>query len=634
MFACLQTATRAAACSRTHACAPARVQLDVDAAGAARYSTAPPWAQEPDAPPQRWTHHWRQCVAFLPGAGLPLRAGQRLTLRASHDDHSIWFHVDASPPPAAVAAADVDAAPLPLSRPPPDAAHAARLGSRERVWQLNDERYASALRAGAAAALAAAPHAACDAHSPLRVAVLGDGPLLSRIAAALPRAAAVTALVSTPEQLVVVARAASAASASASASASARTAPVRAALASRFLRDADGAGACADDGLREGVFDVALAEPYYALLDTCALPWAPACHFWRELSALRARGALARDAPVAPARATLHARLVALPELAASRAAVGDVCGVDVSRANALLRPPHAAADDADVAAGAEEQALAGAFPVQLFQVAAGGFRPLSDPVQFATLPFATSDWAPLAGTAQLRVHAQEGRADALLLWVSYESGGAAADGCADGCADGADDASCVSGAPPMRPPSPDAAAADDGRHALAPGFQRQAVALLRRGVRVAAGDVARVAWELDETLALRVSFAPPSCSGGEEEDSGDDDGSGGGGARERLPRRAAKAGGEAARAARKGARRAAKAAAAAARAAPAEASFRPCHLCAGAHPLLVRCRMDASGAWRFVCGRCWVTVSGGGTDGDAAHPHYRYGGEWRAFKR
>jgi hypothetical protein len=476
-------------------------QLDVDASGAAHYSTAPPLAQ---AAPQRWTHHWRQCVAFLPGAGVPLRAGQRLTLRASHDDHSIWFHVHASPPDADSADADADAPPLPmaLSRPPPDAAHAARLGSRERVWQLNDERYACALRGGAAAALAAARPAGDGddaARSPLRVAVLGDGPLLPRIAAALPRAAAVTALVSTPEQLVVVARAASAAASAAASSSSSSShappvhaaAPVRAALASRFLRGADdgemNGGACG------GVFDVALAEPYYALLDTCALPWAPACRLWRELSALRARGALARGAPVAPARATLHARLVALPALAASRAAVGDVCGVDVSRANALLRPPCAAASEQDEQQAEQqaEQALAGAFPVQLFQVAAGGLRLLSDPVQLTALDFATSDWAPRAGAAEARARA-DGHADALLLWVSYEYDGGSAG---------------VSGAPRTRPDDDNRDNRDDHGAALAPGFERQAVALLRRRMRVAAGDVARVAWALDETLSLRVSF-------------------------------------------------------------------------------------------------------------------------------
>ena len=81
----------------------------------------------------------------------------------------------------------------------------------------------------------------------------------------------------------------------------------------------------------------------------------------------------------------------------------------------------------------------------------------------------------------------------------------------------------------------------------------------------------------------------------------------------------------------RREAKVAAKAERKAARAAPLEASFKPCHLCAGAHPLLIRCRIDAAGLWRMVCGRCWKTVSGGVTDGDAAHPHYVYGGLWKA---
>jgi len=81
----------------------------------------------------------------------------------------------------------------------------------------------------------------------------------------------------------------------------------------------------------------------------------------------------------------------------------------------------------------------------------------------------------------------------------------------------------------------------------------------------------------------------------------------------------------------RKEAKAAAKAERKASRAAPVEASFKPCHLCAGAHPLLIRCRIDAAGLWRMVCGKCWKTVSGGVTDGDAAHPHYVYGGLWKA---
>jgi hypothetical protein len=214
-------------------------------------------------------------------------------------------------------------------------------------------------------------------------------------------------------------------------------------------------------------------------LDGGAPPWAPALRFWRDVSQLRRRGWLAAGAPVAPRRAALHACLAALPALWRSRAAVTTVAGVDVSPANALLRPPCGGAHASDT-----HTHLAPPFAVQLFQCADDAFVQLSPPVALAALDFACADWTPLAGTATLAADAA-GEADALLLWVSYEGGTDSAD---------ADDA--LSGAPRRRP---------DG--SLAPCAARQAVALLRapRGVRP--GDAAALAWRLDEDLQLSVEW-------------------------------------------------------------------------------------------------------------------------------
>uniref|UniRef100_A0A7S3XWB4 Uncharacterized protein n=1 Tax=Heterosigma akashiwo TaxID=2829 RepID=A0A7S3XWB4_HETAK len=60
---------------------------------------------------------------------------------------------------------------------------------------------------------------------------------------------------------------------------------------------------------------------------------------------------------------------------------------------------------------------------------------------------------------------------------------------------------------------------------------------------------------------------------------------------------------------------------------------LKPCELCEKPKDLLIRCTIDESGQWRMVCGKCWNDVSGGVTDGDADHPHYRYGGLWKARK-
>merc|ERR1712166_272976 len=56
----------------------------------------------------------------------------------------------------------------------------------------------------------------------------------------------------------------------------------------------------------------------------------------------------------------------------------------------------------------------------------------------------------------------------------------------------------------------------------------------------------------------------------------------------------------------------------------------KPCGKCGCDVELLIRCQIDADQEWWMVCGKCWPLVSGGVTDGDAAHPHYRYGGLWK----
>jgi hypothetical protein len=44
----------------------------------------------------------------------------------------------------------------------------------------------------------------------------------------------------------------------------------------------------------------------------------------------------------------------------------------------------------------------------------------------------------------------------------------------------------------------------------------------------------------------------------------------------------------------------------------------------------LIRCQIDESRKWHFVCtGKCWKEVSGGEIDGPSK-PNYRYGGMWK----
>ena len=82
----------------------------------------------------------------------------------------------------------------------------------------------------------------------------------------------------------------------------------------------------------------------------------------------------------------------------------------------------------------------------------------------------------------------------------------------------------------------------------------------------------------------------------------------------------------------RKAAKKEAKAARRAARAGqgPVSSGNKTCDTCSREESMLIRCRTDASGEWRMVCGPCWKHASGGVTDGDAAHPFYVYGGVWK----
>ncbi|OQO12435.1 hypothetical protein B0A48_03077 [Cryoendolithus antarcticus] len=57
------------------------------------------------------------------------------------------------------------------------------------------------------------------------------------------------------------------------------------------------------------------------------------------------------------------------------------------------------------------------------------------------------------------------------------------------------------------------------------------------------------------------------------------------------------------------------------------------CTLCEAPRDVLVRCQIDSSGQWHFVCpGKCWKSVSGGVVDGvpEKVGEGYKYGGMWK----
>ena len=55
------------------------------------------------------------------------------------------------------------------------------------------------------------------------------------------------------------------------------------------------------------------------------------------------------------------------------------------------------------------------------------------------------------------------------------------------------------------------------------------------------------------------------------------------------------------------------------------------CTLCHTPRQVLVRCQIDETQQWNFICpGKCWKSVSGGVEDAkglEGQYPYYRYGG-------
>lgn len=57
----------------------------------------------------------------------------------------------------------------------------------------------------------------------------------------------------------------------------------------------------------------------------------------------------------------------------------------------------------------------------------------------------------------------------------------------------------------------------------------------------------------------------------------------------------------------------------------------KPCSLCQKPKDVLIRCQIDDTKKWHFICtGACWTRVSGGVVDGDGSNKWYRYGGMWK----
>ncbi|XP_057463971.1 protein arginine N-methyltransferase 7 isoform X2 [Actinidia eriantha] len=74
--------------------------LQLDCEGTIYYSTGPKWISFPfnmelqTTLPRDWCDHWKQCVYFIPGKGLPISKDEELHLHATHNDTSISYEFE------------------------------------------------------------------------------------------------------------------------------------------------------------------------------------------------------------------------------------------------------------------------------------------------------------------------------------------------------------------------------------------------------------------------------------------------------------------------------------------------------------------------------------------------------------
>ncbi|KAL5551116.1 hypothetical protein UlMin_001292 [Ulmus minor] len=68
--------------------------LQLDQEGTIVYSTAPRWISSPiNQSYADWCDHWKQCVWFVPGKGIPISKSEEVHIHAVHDDTSISYYL-------------------------------------------------------------------------------------------------------------------------------------------------------------------------------------------------------------------------------------------------------------------------------------------------------------------------------------------------------------------------------------------------------------------------------------------------------------------------------------------------------------------------------------------------------------
>ncbi|KAJ8768986.1 hypothetical protein K2173_023981 [Erythroxylum novogranatense] len=271
--------------------------LQLDHEGAILYSTAPRWIGSPSKMGiADWCDHWKQCVWFIPGEGMPISKGEEVLFHAFHTETRILYNVATQAKEMKLQ--DFSNTDFHLVLPP------------ERIAIYGDRKWRSSM-------VTALRNALQKSVDPLCV-VADDSVFLTLLVAHLSKSSHILSLFPGLRE--------------------------RGAQYLRAVATANGFAAdrvevvlkrknlTLDDTCQRKV-DLLIGEPYYHGNDGM-LPWQN-LRFWKERTILDS--VLANGAVVIPCKAILRACAMSLPDLWKSRCCLNKIEGFDHSVVNSTL---------------------------------------------------------------------------------------------------------------------------------------------------------------------------------------------------------------------------------------------------------------------------------------------------------
>ncbi|XP_030524883.1 protein arginine N-methyltransferase 7 isoform X1 [Rhodamnia argentea] len=338
--------------------------LQLDEEGSIHYSTAPKWITSSGA--GNWCDHWKQCVWFIPGKGVPLAKDEEISLRAVHGDTSISYQLEPHQPISTGQDHNVKGGDFCLPLSP------------ERIAIYGDAEWRHSVLNAIKTVL--------QRRAPSLCIIADDSVFLALLVARLSIASHIMALFpGLQDKGIHYLKAV----ADANGFSMDRVEFVRKKTANWTVHDT-----------HKKTVDLLIAEPFYYGSDGM-LPWQN-LRFWNERTALDSL--LSKDASIMPCKGLLKVCAMSLPDLWNSRRSLEKIEGFDHSMVNATL--------------GACGDAADGGPCLPFFVWQCGEVKELSQIVTVMEFDFSRAI-SPCQGKAKVKF-SEKGICHGLVLWIDW----------------------------------------------------------------------------------------------------------------------------------------------------------------------------------------------------------------------